>query len=582
MKKFQGKVPFLPPMIFIGVLVILLPIFTLMTAERLKRQKNFFIQRLTEKALFMIQTFEAGTRTGMMTKQWGASRIQNMLYETAQQEDVMYLAIISDDGTVLAHSDAAAVGQKMVMPALPDKNNPLFHREIHTKGDAPVFEVIKEFKPVMSDKRRFGMHRRRHYPGASPEDPPKDWSRAYTHWDRKPEPPPVHYMIAGLSMEKEQIGRNHLIQRTVVSGVLFFVLGCVGIIALLSFQAFRSAKSSLERVQTFSDTVIHHMPAGLITFDASGKMTAMNKAAVSILGKNLEPGMPAWEKMIEKLDQGTGLMGHQVPFKNADGRPVVLDVTGSIIESDTRQVEGYLFLFRDLTQVLELEAKVQTHRRLAAIGKFAAGVAHEIRNPLSSIKGFATYFAKRLKENETDVQTAQIMINEVERINRSVTQLLEFSRPLEIENITVSLKSLLDHSLKLVQHDLEKKEIQASVALECRTDEIVTDAGRMNQVLLNLYINAIQAMEKGGQLSVTVLDGGKPDRVIIEIRDTGKGIPAENLDRIFDPYFTTRPDGTGLGLSIVHQIVEQLSGTIRAKNNDTGGAQFIIELPVRP
>jgi len=244
---------------------------------------------------------------------------------------------------------------------------------------------------------------------------------------------------------------------------------------------------------------------------------------------------------------------------------------------DAGDIRGVILLFRDLTQIKALIKEVETNRRLAAIGKLAGGVAHEIRNPLSSIKGFATYFARRYEAVPEDAQTAEIMVQEVERINRSITQLLEFAKPMAVEIRAVELAPLIDHSLRLLTHDLEKKSISARVVMDTRRRVFPTDPDRINQVLLNLCMNAVNAMAEQGELKVTVADadGG----IEIRVSDDGCGIPPGDLDTIFDPYFTTRPGGTGLGLSIVHRIVENLNGEIRVESEPGQGACFIIRLP---
>jgi len=257
-----------------------------------------------------------------------------------------------------------------------------------------------------------------------------------------------------------------------------------------------------------------------------------------------------------------------------------LDMTASPILDDADAIQGFIFLFRDLTQLRELKKEVEINRRLAAIGKLAGGVAHEIRNPLSSIKGFATYFARRYENDPEDAETAKIMVQEVERINRSVTQLLEFAKPLAVEIKAVELVPLIRHSLKLVSHDLDKKNIYASVVNHSRHELISTDPDRINQVLLNLYMNAVNAMGDSGTLTVEIKDTEDTKGIEISVRDTGCGIDPRDMDSIFDPYFTTRPKGTGLGLSIVHRIVENLRGEIRVESELDRGSSFIVVLPM--
>lgn len=585
--------PLVSPLFLIGVLLILLPIFTFMTLDRLEKQKEFFTQRLLEKGTSLIRTFEAGTRTGMFTMRWGAKRIQTMLLETSLQPEVIYMMIISKDGRILAHSDASLVGLTFdPMPGTAKINEDtalVYHRVRLQKDQTQVFEVFKRFVPIISGPMRrhmrmngMPMHMNQELPGMQNfEREVKDWSRPYFQsQDGKTVEIAEHYIVAGLSMERVKIARDRLLKETVWRGILFFILGCVGMVALFVFQAYRSAKASLTSVKAFSDNVIQNMPAGLVTINPGHEITSMNKAAKDILGGNLTQAFPQMVELIQEMEISQGILNKEINLAVAPDRKVGLDITASPIKDSENQIMGFLFLFRDLTQIKELKKQVETNKRLAAIGKLAAGVAHEIRNPLSSIKGFATYFGKRYEDNASDRETARIMVKEVERINRSVTQLLEFSKPMAVEKKQVNINELITHSLRLVHHDLEQKAIETKVNIDTEKAVIQTDPDRMNQVLLNLYINAIEALDNSGKLEIQVQDTVQDGQIEVRVMDNGPGIDEASLDLIFDPYFTTRPSGTGLGLSIVHRIIENLEGSIRVESTKGRGTCFIINLPV--
>ena len=409
----------------------------------------------------------------------------------------------------------------------------------------------------------------------------KDWSQPYIQSQDGQMPEMAeHYIFAGLSMERARIARDELLKETVLRGILFFILGCVGMVALFVFQAYRSAKASLKSVKAFSDNVIQNMPSGLVTINHDHEITSVNNAAKNILGGDLTQPYPEMIELIQEMEISQEVLNREINFIIAPDRKLDLDITASPIKDYENQIMGFLFLFRDLTQVRELKKQVETNKRLAAIGKLAAGVAHEIRNPLSSIKGFATYFGKRYEDKDSDKEIAQIMVKEVERINRSVTQLLEFAKPMAVEKKQVDIKEMITHSLKLVHHDLKQKNIETRVNIDTRKTKIHTDGDRMNQVLLNLYINAIEALDDKGILEIDVKDGQKDGQIEIRVKDNGQGIDEESLDLIFDPYFTTRPTGTGLGLSIVHRIIENLEASIRVESKKNTGTCFIINLPV--
>jgi two-component system sensor histidine kinase HydH len=206
-------------------------------------------------------------------------------------------------------------------------------------------------------------------------------------------------------------------------------------------------------------------------------------------------------------------------------------------------------------------------------------VAHEIRNPLSSIKGFATYFKQRYPDRPQDQQTADIMIQEVDRLNRVVGQLLEFARPVPVKPKPVSLQALLDDSIKLITDRAAEKGISIRTQNNARTDEVRVDPDRINQVLLNLYLNAIDSMEPGGELKVEISADGQRSNVVIKVSDTGSGISREDLSKIFEPYFTTKSTGTGLGLAIAHNILEAMGGKITVESEKEVGTTFTVALP---
>lgn len=562
------------PFMMAGVLVVLLPIFGVMTLDRMEKQKDHIREQLLGRGISLIRTFEAGTRTGMLTMGWGVRRIQAMLQETAGQPDIEYLMITSRQGEILAHSDPDMVGKSFeAMPdiALVQEDTLLVGHRTRQVQETQVFEVYKRFTPLsvgFRGRHKFMRHMDPDLPG---QDRPGNEAQLSDMAE--------HYIFAGLSMTRARLAQDRLVKETIGRGILFFAMGCIGMIGLFTFQAYRSAKASLTRVKAFSDNVVQNMPAGLMTIDLDHGITSMNRAAQKILGQVPEKPFPQMIDLVGEMENLGTPVSREITLEKGESSELRLDMTASPILDDQGIVLGFLFLFRDLTQLKELKKKVETTRHLAAIGKLAGGVAHEIRNPLSSIKGFATYFGKRYEQNPDDREIAQIMVQEVERINRSITQLLEFAKPMAVENREVPIDSLISHSLKLVAQDLDKKAIKAVVTF--KTDKVffTTDPDRINQVLLNLYMNAIHAMEPGGKLGVEVLDAPDKNGLEIHVTDDGCGIDKKYLDDVFDPYFTTRAEGTGLGLSIVHRIIENLKGEIQVESEKNKGTCFMIRLP---
>jgi two-component system sensor histidine kinase HydH len=236
-----------------------------------------------------------------------------------------------------------------------------------------------------------------------------------------------------------------------------------------------------------------------------------------------------------------------------------------------------MFILRDLSQIRKLQATVQKQEKLAAIGNLAAGVAHEVRNPLSSIKGYATYFASLFEANSEQKKAAEVMIAEVGRMNRVISELLEISSPSDIKRKETNLPVLLNSSLRLIQQDAETSGITVTTSIDEKMAPLPVDPDRITQVLINLYINAVQAMPEGGLLSVNAQD--QANGVVVTIGDTGIGMTEETKNKMFDPYFTTKNTGTGLGLALVQKVIEAHGGTIEVATRENSGTQFTIFLP---
>lgn len=212
-----------------------------------------------------------------------------------------------------------------------------------------------------------------------------------------------------------------------------------------------------------------------------------------------------------------------------------------------------------------LEAEVRRREKLAAVGDLAAGVAHELRNPLSSIKGYASYLGGRFPEGSEDREAARVMVQEVDRLNRVISDLIGVSRPTDIHPRNVDMAGLADNTLRLLAQDAA----QRGVALVREGEaEAWLDPDRFRQALLNVCLNAVEAMKDGGTLRLSLKTQG--NFVSLEVRDNGPGIPQDILSRIFDPYFTTKSQGTGLGLAMVLKVTEAHGGSVRITSETEG------------
>ncbi|MBW1722633.1 MAG: PAS domain-containing protein [Deltaproteobacteria bacterium] len=572
----------IPPWVILASVLILVPIFLFWTIQNIHKQKEQMVLLLLEKGAALIRSFEAGTRTGMMGMMGmhgGRFQLQNLLMETAQQPDIVHLIVTDSRGRILAHNDPSRIGgiygEKLDLEEVARSDDIRYRQVGDRPGGREVFEVFRRFSPttVLMGRRNGPMGAPRRH------NVPPDFRELKGESDR--------IIFVGMDMTSLEEARRADNRHTMIMAAILLLIGFTGIFMVFLAQAYRTTRTSLTRIKAFSDNVVENMPIGLVAVDGEGKIASFNQAAESllnvsareVLGKKGEEVLPgALWGITNELRKKPRILDGELDCSLGGDRVLPLDVSASVLRGQDGGTWGHLILFRDLSEVRDLKREIERSRRLASLGRLAAGVAHEIRNPLSSIKGFATYFRDRYRENPEDQATADIMIQEVERLNRVITQLLDFARPVTLQKRRISLHSVIQHSLKMVEQQAEHKGIRIDAELSARVNEAWMDPDRINQVLLNLYLNAIEAMEGGGTLSVKVgLD--EDDRVTIVVSDTGVGIREEDLAHVFDPYFTTRSSGTGLGLAIVHKIIETHGGEVRVESEKGKGTKVTVVLP---
>jgi len=572
-----------PPWIVIGSVIILLPIFVLWTIDNIHRQKDSTTLLLQEKGAALIRSLEAGARTGMMgmmSSRGTGFKLQRLITETAKLPDIKYIMVVDFDGAITAHSDSARIGE--IYRDFSDVKDTGFStelqwRQVNDSSGGYVFEVFRRFTPRnVYSRTRLGKRiiDRNLLSRTDVGDSIQETERA---------------IFVGLDMSMIEDARREDVRHTLIMGAILLLVGLAGISSLFLVQAYRTAKSSLKRIKAFSDNVVENMPIGLAALDPDMTVISFNHVAESILktqhtsviGRAADSVMPIEiTALVKEINKTKADIEREISYRAPDGRRLTLDISTSRLEGDDGSFMGYLILFRDITEIRSLKKEVERSRRLASIGGLAAGVAHEIRNPLSSIKGFATYFSERYSHIPEDKKTAEIMIREVERLNRVISQLLELAKPVNIEKKPVSISMLIQHDLKVVERDADKKNIMINDRdIPEDLPPIELDMDRMSQVFLNLYLNAIEAMSDGGILSINAAREQDNRILRITVADTGRGIDKKDLAHVFDPYFTTKQSGTGLGLSIVHRIIESHNGEVTIESEPGKGTTVTILLP---
>lgn len=338
--------------------------------------------------------------------------------------------------------------------------------------------------------------------------------------------------------------------------------------------------SDLRDLTYFNRELIEGLPSGLLTTDLPGKILIFNRAAENIVGipqsyavgKNIIEIFPFIKPPME-TQRSEGLI-----TLNGDLRTIGLTISGSTDSSEHRT--GYICIFQDITELKNLEAELKHKETLAAIGELSANMAHEIRNPLASLKGSIEMLKEGTLTKDHGEKLMNIALSEMDRLNKIITDFLTYSRPKEPEFFRFDLHTMLDEIIELIKSatmNTENITIKKDFSGE---NVIVADPQKLRQVFLNLGMNAIESMPGGGEVAISTRN--LKDAVLISVKDSGTGIPRENLKDIFFPFFTTKDKGTGLGLSIAYRIIEEHNGKITVKSVPGQGTTFAVVLPVTP
>ena len=353
-------------------------------------------------------------------------------------------------------------------------------------------------------------------------------------------------------------------------------------------QRLRLASRDIESLRALNEQIIKSISSGLLTFTAEREIIFVNPAATSIIGYRREDLLfsdvsTLFPMMPGQLRQG-GVHHWENEFRRPDGEYRILSLSLSPLRQKTDEAVGWTLIFSDLTPLRAMEAHVRRSERLAAIGKMAAGIAHEIRNPLASMNGSIQMLADSVELDPTENRLMRIIKREADRLNQLVSDFLRYARPNPAQFENVSLADLLDELILIfsyLQHGKESAQPNFEYVVEMpKPEELVIqgDAKQLRQVFWNLLNNASQAMRDGGEVEIHGHRQG--EEVTIIIQDYGVGIEPEDMQRIFDPFYSTKDAGTGLGLALVQRIVEDHGGRVLVDSVLDEGTSVSVILPI--
>jgi two-component system sensor histidine kinase PilS (NtrC family) len=377
--------------------------------------------------------------------------------------------------------------------------------------------------------------------------------------------------------------------------VAFLVVGLLS--ARLAERQARSdvrllaAKQSLANLRALHERIIASIRSGLMTTDLAGRIYTFNAAAEEITGYSEQTirGEDASvlfgdlkghiNRSLRALENGEASPRFEANCQTAEGMRLRLGYSISPLSSQAGETTGMVITFQDLTQVRTLEETSRRQDRLAAIGRMAASIAHEIRNPLAAMRGSIQMLRSEVDNDSSQAELMEIILRESDRLNRIITDFLSYARPRSLKQARVDVGDLLHQTFALMRHSPEIGANQ-SITEELPAEPIFAEAdeGQLKQVFWNLARNALQAMPQGGTLNAT-LGKNSDDRLRIAFADTGRGMAPDQVEHLFEPFSSTT-GGTGLGLSIVYQIIRDHGGTINVRSREGQGTTITIELPL--
>ena len=399
-------------------------------------------------------------------------------------------------------------------------------------------------------------------------------------------------------LPRTRLSAPETLQTFGVHSLAFLVVGFLSGLLTEQLQradySLKEKEQGLSRLQAFHENIVHSISSGVFTTDEGERITSFNPAAQEATGYSLAQvqGRP-WRDVFnwhpehpsDKQGEGAANMRFEVECIRADGNRLVLGMTLSPLQ-ERGKTTGMVGVFKDLTQIRDLEEEMRRKDWLASLGEMSAGMAHEIRNPLGALAGAMQMLRKDLHGDETSQKLMDIAVREATRLDTIITEFLQYARPPALNLAERDLNKLLAETLDLVQHEARTR---TNITIETKPSHEMlvgqVDQDQLKQVFWNLATNAFDAMSKGGLLTITTgcraidVSGRKGDVIEIAFQDTGEGISKKNLDNIFLPFFTTKKQGSGLGLAAVHRIVDLHGGWIKVESKEHEGSRFVVCLP---
>jgi two-component system sensor histidine kinase AtoS len=603
-----------------AVLVIVLVMATVIAVVE-HRQRAAIIQEVRERGQALARSLAATSSAPLLLYNFTA--LEQNVARVASEPGVTYAIVLDADGNVAAHSRfpdrvgfalpgpvdqvAAVATGPLVQDATDERGRPLYDFVVPVTVSGQKWGAVR----VGLSKRRMEEQIRRtrwELGGLTVLTVMLGALAAALLAGRIARP--VQQLAAGVSA----ISRGDLDQRiepasTDEIGQLALAFNHMAGQLLDQRTALEEAHGELRRrfeelrdVKSYTDSILRSLTSGVVTVDLDGRIVTLNPAAEMLTGYFAGEAAGRYctevfaqtpeigEILMETLATRTGVAGVPLAFKRRNGSAVDVEFGTAPLRAGEGKDLGVVGMFRDLTAVRELEGQLRRSDRLAVIGTLAAGLAHEIKNPLTSLLTFTRHLERRFDDEHFREKFQRVVPRELERINAIVERLLELARPTDLALEPVRLPALVDRVVELFDNEIDARQVRVTRDYARDLPVIQADPDALYRALVNLVGNALDAVSPGGRIVLragwneagiarTARRGGRVVR--IEVEDDGPGIAATEADRIFTPFFTTKPNGTGLGLAITHKLVEDHGGAIDFRSVPGQGTVFRILLPLR-
>lgn len=400
------------------------------------------------------------------------------------------------------------------------------------------------------------------------------------------------YLIVGVNLEGYYNRLSQTRRRIILNYSIIMALVLLGIYVIFKLQATYIIKKTLNEMKVYTSKLLETMDNAVISVDNNGNIKTFNRKSEEIFNKKKEEVLNKdCQEVLNLKINGECLLKEcllekknitqEIILEEKGLKKKILDLNTSFLTDESGEITGVVAVIRDVTEIKDLNEEVARHKRLVALGKLSAGIAHEIRNPLSSIRGLAQFVYNSFSKSDERKEDLNTIIQEVDRLNKLVAQVLDYAKLKVLNLASFSLSNLINKIVELFKQEIKNKQIKFNLELSPDISLIQADEDQIRQILMNIIINAIQAIAEKGEIKIktekSLLKGKPAIKLIIE--DNGIGIVDKDLNQIFDPFFSTKEKGSGLGLSIVYKLVEGHQGEIKVESKEGEGTKFIIFLP---